>query len=102
MDLAYPCSTKKTTAQFAFIPTHHFNNITRLNSNAAKTINKFTEKPSSADKQSEEKNKAFNHMKRRQPKVRGSPHPWGYVHQKVSLACDIYFVLKKKGVYICN
>ena len=72
MNLAYPSSsTKKTTAQFAFIPTHHFNNITRLYSNASKTINKFTEKPSSADKQSEEKNKAFNHMKRRQPKVRG-------------------------------
>ena len=35
-------------------------------------------------------------MKRRQTKVRGSPHPWGYVHQNVAHACDIYFVLKEK------
>ena len=27
--------------------------------------------------------------------VRGSPHPWGYIHQKVSHACDIHFI--KKG-----
>ena len=26
--------------------------------------------------------------------VRGSPQPWGYVHQKVSHACDIYFIKK--------
>ena len=24
--------------------------------------------------------------------IRGSPQPWGYIHQKVSPACDIYFI----------
>ena len=30
--------------------------------------------------------------------VRGSPHPWGYVHQKVSQCHDIHFFFKTKGI----
>ena len=26
--------------------------------------------------------------------VRGSPQPWGYVHQRVSHSCDLYFIKK--------
>ena len=63
---------------------NHYNNISRSSSTQ--------HKPLSAHKPCEETKSIETHEKETENNVRGSPQPRGYVHQKVSHACDIHFI----------